>query len=114
MSRNWRTGLFAGSAWLAISAAPAMAQETQAGADDAEAKEGVIVVTAQRREQSIQEIPFTVNAVDADALANAGVTDVFALQTKVPGLDIRTTNPPSAGGAFSIRGLGTGVSNLGF
>ena len=114
MSRNWRTGLFAGSAWLAISAAPAMAQETQAGADDAEAKEGVIVVTAQRREQSIQEIPFTVNAVDADALANAGVTDVFALQTKVPGLDIRTTNPPSAGGAFSIRGLGTGVFNLGF
>ena len=73
-----------------------------------------VVVTAQRREQSVKDIPFTVNAVGADDLTNASVTDVFALQTQVPGLDIRTTNPPSAGVAFSLRGLGTGVFNLGF
>jgi iron complex outermembrane receptor protein len=114
MSKNWKAALFVGGAWLALTAAPAVAQDAEAGADEAEAEDGVIVVTAQRREQSIQEIPFTVNAVDSEALLNAGVTDVFALQTKVPGLDIRTTNPPSAGGAFSIRGLGTGVFNLGF
>ncbi len=114
MSRNWRTALFAGSAWVAISAVPAMAQEANGTAEEVEAQEGVIVVTAQRREQSIQDIPFTVNAVDADALADAGVTDVFALQTQVPGLDIRSVNPPSVGSAFNIRGLGTGVFNLGF
>ena len=116
MSRNWKAGLFIGGAWIALSAAPAMAQDTIGAEADAESSddERVIVVTAQRREQSIQEIPFTVNAVDADALANAGVTDVFSLQTQVPGLDIRTVNPPSAGGAFNIRGLGTGVFNLGF
>lgn len=73
-----------------------------------------IYVTSQQREQSVQEIPFTVNAVSGEELLTAGVTDVFSLQTQVPGLDIRTTNPPSAGGAFVIRGLGTGVFNLGF
>lgn len=100
----------AGGAGLAMIASPAFAQ----AADDTEAKEGEIVVTAQKRAQSVQDIPFTVNAVDQEAMANASVTDVFSLQTQVPGLDIRTTNPPSAGGAFSIRGLGTGVFNLGF
>lgn len=78
------------------------------------AQQDEITVTAQRREQSVQDVPFTVNAVSADAMANASVTDVFSLQTQVPGLDIRTTNPPSAGASFVIRGLGTGVFNLGF
>ena len=82
----------------------------QSDADD----DDVIVVTAQRREQSVQEIPFTVNAVSSESMKNASVTDVFSLQSQVPGLDIRSTNPPSAGAAFVIRGLGTGVFNLGF
>ena len=100
-----------GSVCIASMAVPAYAQEA---AEDEAADSGVIVVTAQKREQSVQDIPFTVNAVGGDALATASVTDVFSLQTQVPGLDIRSTNPPSAGGAFSIRGLGTGVFNLGF
>lgn len=100
----------AGGAGLAMIASPAFAQ----AADDTEAKEGEIVVTAQKRAQSVQDIPFTVNAVAGELLQTASVTDVFSLQTKIPGLDVRSTNPPSAGGAFSIRGLGTGVFNLGF
>ena len=109
MSKNWKAALFVGGAWLALTATPAVAQDNEAAESDVASTDNdrAIVVTAQRREQSIQEIPFTVNAVDAEVLANAGVTDVFALQTQVPGLDIRTTNPPSAGGAFSIRGLGS-------
>lgn len=100
----------AGGASLAMLATPAFAQDA---AEDA-AAEGAIIVTAQKREQSVRDIPFTVDAVSGDTLANASVTDVFALQSQVPGLEIRTVNPPSAGGAFAIRGLGTGVFNLGF
>jgi iron complex outermembrane receptor protein len=110
MSRTWKSLLLASGTWAALAAAPALAQD----ADADEAGSGEIVVTAQKRAQSVQDIPFTVNAVAGESLQNAGVTDVFSLQTQVPGLDIRTTNPPSAGGAFSIRGLGTGVFNLGF
>lgn len=95
--------LFAGAAiWAALAPAAAFAQQDE------------ITVTAQRREQSVQDVPFTVNAVSGEALQNSAVTDVFSLQTQVPGLDIRTTNPPSAGASFVIRGLGTGVFNLGF
>lgn len=112
LRRNHLKAIFlASGACLAMAASPVLAQE--AGADEGK-KEGELVVTAQKRAQSVQDIPFTVNAVGVESLENASVTDVFALQTQVPGLDIRTTNPPSAGGAFSIRGLGTGVFNLGF
>ena len=100
-----------GGVCIASIAVPAYAQNA---AEEGATDKNEIVVTAQRRDQSVQDIPFTVNAVSGDDLATASVTDVFALQNQVPGLDIRTTNPPSAGGAFSIRGLGTGVFNLGF
>lgn len=100
-----------GGVCAASTMAPAYAQDASVVEN---AGEGDIVVTAQKRAQSVQDIPFTVNAVGGDALQTAAVTDVFALQTQVPGLDVRSTNPPSAGGAFSIRGLGTGVFNLGF
>jgi iron complex outermembrane receptor protein len=106
-STNLSTLLLLGVAGLAILPAQAQAEEDKTAA-------GEIVVTAQRREQSVKDIPFTVKAVGQEALANASVNDVFALQSQVPGLDIRSVNPPSAGGAFSIRGLGTGVFNLGF
>ena len=105
MSRTWKSALLVSGAWIALAVAPASAQDTAARASDESASDsGEIIVTAQRREQSVQDIPFTVNAVSGDDLATASVTDVFALQNQVPGLDIRTTNPPSAGGAFSIRG----------
>jgi iron complex outermembrane recepter protein len=104
-----RKSVFLAGTCAVLMTSPAFAQAVNEGA-----QLGEIVVTAQKREQSIQEIPFTVNAVGGDSLQTASVTDVFALQTQVPGLDIRSTNPPSAGGAFSIRGLGTGVFNLGF
>lgn len=99
-------GVLLGAAAVTLCVPAALAQDTR------ETEE--ILVTSQQRAQSVQEIPFTVNAVSAEQLQNASVTDVFSLQTQVPGLDIRTTNPPSAGGAFVIRGIGTGVFNLGF
>lgn len=73
-----------------------------------------IIVTAQKREQSFEDVPFSVNVVGAEQLENATVTDVFSLRAQVPSLDIRAVNPPSAGASFSIRGLGTSVFNLGF
>lgn len=103
-----RTALLIG-ACVVVGTTPALAQESSDQRDS-----GDIIVTAQKRQQSVQEIPFTVNAVGGEALQTSAVTDVFSLQTQVPGLDVRTTNPPSAGGSFSIRGLGTGVFNLGF
>ncbi len=64
-----------------------------------------IVVTARRREESIQTVPVAVTAVSGDALTRAGVTDVNAIATQVPNLVI---TPSSSGSrsipTFAIRG----------
>ncbi len=53
------------------------------------ASEGVleeIVVTAQKRAESVQEVPISVTALDADALTNRQIEDIVDLQNYVPSL----------------------------
>ncbi|MFM8516580.1 MAG: TonB-dependent receptor, partial [Nevskiaceae bacterium] len=73
-----------------------------------------IIVTAQKREQSLQDVPISVSALSAQALDAAVVTDIYDLRAAVPALEIRAVDPPSQGTAFAIRGLGTSVFNMGF
>lgn len=72
-----------------------------------------ITVTAQKREQSIMDIPMSVTAVSAKAIEANIVRDVFDLRALAPSLEARTVDPPSQGASFSIRGLGTSVFNMG-
>lgn len=62
-----------------------------------------IVVTAERRESSVQRTPLTIDVLAADQLSGAGVTTVQDLGKLSPGLEIGT------GGPFSqifMRGVG--------
>ena len=66
-----------------------------------------ITVTAQKREENIQEVPLSVTTLDADELAllSAGAADVKSLSARVPSLLLES----SFGRAFPrfyIRGLG--------
>ncbi len=72
-----------------------------------------ITVTAQKREQSVMDIPMSVSAVSAQALEDNVIRDVFDLRVLAPSLEARTVDPPSQGASFSIRGLGTSVFNMG-
>ncbi len=70
-----------------------------------------VVVTAQKREQSIQDVPIAVSAFDQEFLDQAGVDDVMELQFFVPGLTIY--NNQTAGQTnFNIRGVGTAGNSL--
>ena len=64
-----------------------------------------VVVTAQRREQSILKVPVAVTAVSGDALATKGVTNSAQLATVTPNLQVNSpygdTQPN-----FSLRGVG--------
>ena len=73
-----------------------------------------VIVTAQKREQSMQDVPIAITAISAQALESNLVTDIYDLQAAVPALDIRAVDPPGQGTAFALRGLGNSVFNMGF
>ena len=73
-----------------------------------------VVVTAQKREQSIQDVPISITAISGESLQANSVQDVYDLRATVPALEVRGVDPPSQGAAFAIRGLGSSVFNMGF
>lgn len=69
-----------------------------------------IVVTAQRREQSMQDVPISINTLSAQLLDNSVITSTDNLSMVSPGL-VATTNQRTA--QFFIRGIGTQSANTG-
>jgi len=72
----------------------------------------VITVTAQKREQTLQEVPVAVSVVQAETIQDAQIVDAIDLQSVVPSLRVsqleRTSNA-----TFIIRGQGNGANNPG-
>ncbi|WP_068077665.1 TonB-dependent receptor [Novosphingobium lentum] len=111
---NQRHKRIASAATIALAAAlafPATAQVVSAAhapatADTPEST-GIadIVVTAQKRSQSVQDVPVTVTAIGGEALASKGVKDLFQAVTLVPGVVF--SRAPDDGLALTFRGLGT-------
>jgi len=71
-----------------------------------------VLVTAQKRVQSVQDIPVAVTSYTGEQLLELGVTDVFDLQNSAPGLLVGQ-NQHATTSNFSIRGIGTGGQNFG-
>jgi len=71
-----------------------------------------IIVTAQKREQNIQDVPISVIALSAQQLKEGGVTDIKNLQALMPGLTVTSTTSESVTTA-RIRGIGTVGDNPG-
>ena len=61
-----------------------------------------VVVTAQRQEQSLQDVPIAVSAFDSEGLETQQIEGGSDLQLVVPGLQF---SPTDSGGSFAIRGL---------
>lgn len=71
-----------------------------------------IVVTATKREQTLQDVPVAVSVATADTIERAVVRDLKDLQTLVPALRV-TQLQSSANTNFIIRGFGNGANNAG-
>jgi outer membrane receptor protein involved in Fe transport len=95
------------AALLAVSAVPAPAAETASPASLAD-----VVVTAQKREQNLQDVPISVIALSGDELKAAGVTDIKELTILTPGLTVTSTTSETVTTA-RIRGIGTVGDNPG-
>jgi iron complex outermembrane recepter protein len=79
---------------------------------EAEDEDGVIVITAQGREQVLQDVPLAVSAVDAQQLQNSGANDIRQLNQLAPSLLVSSTGT-EANGSARIRGIGTVGDNPG-
>ena len=89
---------------------PALAQTSPAGAGAAKSGGQLeeIVVTAQRREESLQEAPLAVSAITVDTLEQRGTVDVSRLTSFVPNLTTTTTPGSTSSSTIAIRAIGNG------
>jgi iron complex outermembrane receptor protein len=71
-----------------------------------------IIVTAQKREQNIQDVPVSVMAVSGQELQDSGVKDIKNLQVLTPGVTVTSTTSENVTTA-RIRGIGTVGDNPG-
>ena len=85
---------------------------TPPGRVPASGEVGDIIVTAQKREQSLQDVPVVVSVLNQQQLENAGVRDIKDLQTITPGLNVTSSTSP-AQTSIRIRGVGTVGDNPG-
>lgn len=69
-----------------------------------------VVVTAQKREESLQDVPLSVEAVSGAKLAEAGILRMDDLKAYVPNLQVTETGIANN---IYIRGIGSGL-NQGF
>ncbi|WP_313806706.1 TonB-dependent receptor [Sphingobium sp.] len=105
--------MISGFALTVVTTCPAMAQapsQAERESDAADQGIGDIVVTAQRREERLQDVPIAVQAVTGADSKLLGVDGSTSLQAIVPSLDFRVQN----GGATPyIRGIGASTSLVG-
>ena len=71
-----------------------------------------IIVTAQKREQNLQDVPIVVTSLPAEILNDAGVRDIKDLQILTPGMTVTSTSSEASTTA-RIRGVGTVGDNPG-
>src|SRR5512138_87182 len=97
---------------LVMAAWPALGQ--QPGSSELQDSRTIdtIVVTAQKREQSLQDVPIVVTAVSEQLLKDTGVKDIKDLTILTPGLLVTSTSNESVTTA-RIRGIGTVGDNAG-
>jgi len=109
--------LFCGSALIAVCApitahAEDAPEEESPAAPAAEETGNSIIVTATKREATLQEVPVAVSVTTAETLERGQIRDLRDLQTVVPSLSVGQRQSV-ANTNFFIRGFGNGANNAG-
>jgi iron complex outermembrane receptor protein len=98
-----RNALLAGAALGALLTTPALAQTSAPAAKPAADSLDTIVVTAQRREQKLQDVGIAVTALGAKQIASLGLKDSTDLTRAAPSLRMNEYTPSAV--VFNIRGV---------
>ena len=104
-------GVVSSLAIAASMATPAFAQDTpapaEAGAEQEDGRTNVITVTAQFREQNLQDTPIAITAVNSEMLEARGQTNIAEVAAQAPNVSL-TPQPQNGGTGLIayIRGVG--------
>ena len=71
-----------------------------------------IIVTANKKEQTLQDIPMSVTVTSAEQIEQSAIVDLLDLQSAVPALRM-TQLQKTTETNFVIRGVGNGANNPG-
>ncbi|EED35270.1 TonB-dependent receptor [Luminiphilus syltensis NOR5-1B] len=92
IARPLARSLVTASLTLAVSAANAQLEE--------------VVVTAQKRTESLQQVPISVTAISGERIADFQIGDLTALSGSAPNVQITHFANTPHGAVFNIRGMG--------
>lgn len=76
------------------------------GSSPATDDESAIVVTAQRREQALEDVGISLSVIGADQLANEKISEIADIAATLPGFDLARGNG-SNNPTMTVRGVGT-------
>lgn len=107
-----RSALRFGVAAISLAAPIASFAQTAPTPPDNGAFANEIVVTATKRDQTLQDVPVAVSVTTADTLERAQIRDIKDLGSVVPSLRVGQLQS-AANTNFFIRGFGNGANNAG-
>lgn len=91
---------------------PLLAMAQQPASSEEPSTLATLTVTAQKREEALQDVPIVINVLPEQLLRDTGVRDIKDLQVLVPGLTVTSTQSATQTTA-RIRGIGTVGDNAG-
>ncbi len=84
---------------------PAFAQNQRGSIEE-------VVVYAQKRAESSQDVPVSVTAISAKSLENAAVVDITDVGFLAPNVQLQPVSTFQGFATFSMRGIGTGANSI--
>ncbi|OYQ33564.1 TonB-dependent receptor [Niveispirillum lacus] len=85
-------------------AMPAQGQQAPAPSSGAMLEE--IIVSARKRDETLKDVPFSINAMSADSMKDAGATNIEDVSRNIVGLSIQNLGPGQS--QVAIRGISAG------
>ena len=106
-TRNLRRSILLASAAAMLCSNPALAQDTAAATPEADEYDGnVIIVSATKRDTTLQDVPFSINAQTQEDIQRSGAVTLEDLSRNVAGLTIQNLGPGQS--QVSVRGISAG------